>query len=150
MGSRLMRATKGRSQNGQREWPEKVPGSRGSQERFGGLGVYTVRGPRPPGMGSVERPSPPFCSPEAVFPFAPAVRKPHMTIAQDACERVLSLALAAVEKSARNGDAIAAHVDAVRLLDQNPDCPMSWEDLRDHIVELANARGAIVYFRDDP
>jgi hypothetical protein len=84
------------------------------------------------------------------FGERPPERRPHMTAAQDACQKVLGLALALVEKSAGSGDAIAAHVEAVRLLDHNPECPMAWEDLRDHIVELANAHGAIVYVRDDP
>ena len=73
-----------------------------------------------------------------------------VTAAQEACKRVLSLALAAVEKSARNGERLAVHIEAIRLLDHNPDCPMAWEDLRDHIVELAMARGVVVQLGDGP
>lgn len=64
----------------------------------------------------------------------------------DARQKVLSLAHLAVQKAARDGGMIPAHTLAVQLLADHPDCPMSFEELRDGIARVAIEHGVGVEF----
>ena len=59
---------------------------------------------------------------------------------------VLDLAALSVEAAAQDGGMIATDVEARRLLDANPDCQMSFEELRRAIATLAVKRGVGVEF----
>jgi hypothetical protein len=65
-------------------------------------------------------------------------------------ESILNLALSAVEHASRNGGMIAAHTEAVRLLNEHPECSMSVDELRDEIARIAMHRGVGVEFGSPP
>ena len=71
-----------------------------------------------------------------------------MSLKTQSVERtqVLDLAALSVEAAAQDGGLIAADMEARRLLDANPDCQISFDELRAAIARLAVNRGVIVEF----
>ena len=71
-----------------------------------------------------------------------------MSLKTQSVERteVLDLAALSVEAAAQDGGLIPADLEARRLLDANPDCQMSFDELRASIARLAVKRGVIVEF----
>ena len=61
-------------------------------------------------------------------------------------QEVLDLASLSVVGAAQDGGMIQADMEARRLLDANPDCQMSFEDLRDAIARMAIKRDVSVEF----
>jgi hypothetical protein len=59
---------------------------------------------------------------------------------------VNDLAKLAVETAAKDGGMIAVDLEARRLLDDNPDCRISFDELRDEIARWGLARGVCVEF----
>ncbi len=52
-------------------------------------------------------------------------------------QRVFNESLVIIAKALRNSEAVLAGHEAQRLFRENPDCGLSEEDIRDHLVRLA-------------
>jgi len=65
-------------------------------------------------------------------------------------QEILARALVAVARAAHDGGLIAADEVAASLLGKNPDCSMSFDEVRDEIARLAVASRLCVEFGTRP
>lgn len=52
-------------------------------------------------------------------------------------QRLFSESMVVIAKAIRNEQAVPAGLEARRLLQEHPDCGLSEEDIREHLVRLA-------------